>query len=194
MKRFTPDMPSQTRRSEPAELGRSQRARLSMKRRIGAIAAVMVVPFLGSDMAVAQVPAHPFDFFEGVTETVGILKVVMRSPVHTRSIGRGEIEADGSFRLVQRVEDEGREPYVRRWTVRKIAPTHFTGTMSEASGPVTIDEIGNRFRFRFRMSGGLSVEEWLTPLPGSRSARNQLTVRKFGIRVASADGVVRKIS
>src|SRR6185503_20913491 len=131
---------------------------------------------------------------EGVTESVGILKIVMHRAVHTMSIGRGEIRPDGSLSLVQRVEDEGRAPYVRRWLIKQVAPRRFVGTMSEATGPVTIDEVGDRFRFRLTMKGGLSVEQWLTPLPGGRSATSDMTVRKFGIAVASSQGTVRKIS
>jgi hypothetical protein len=148
----------------------------------------------GSDVASAQHADDPFRFFEGVTESVGTLKVMMRRPMHTRSIGRGQIEPDGALSLVQRVEDEGRPPYVRRWLIRQIAPRRFAGTMSEAAGPVAVDEIGARFRFRFRMNGSVSVEQWLTPLPGGRTATSDMTVRKFGIAVASAQGVVRKIS
>lgn len=143
--------------------------------------------------ATAAAP-DPFGFFEGVTETSGTLKVVMRSPVRTYCISRGELRPDGTLVLVQRVEDEGKKPYVRRWLVRQITPTHFVGTMSQAAGPVSIDEIGERFRFRFRMNGGLSIEEWLTPLPGGRSAKSSISVHKFGIAVARSEGMVRKLS
>jgi hypothetical protein len=146
-----------------------------------------------SSAVTAQDP-DPFSFFEGVTESVGTLKVVMHKPIHTRSVGRGEVERDGSLSLVQRVEDEGKAPYMRRWLIRRAGPGRFVGTMSEATGPVTIDEVGDRFRFRMKMRGGLSVEQWLTPLPGGRSASSTMTARKFGIAVASSQGMVRKIS
>ena len=149
---------------------------------------------LGSDVGAAQPVADPFRFFEGVTESVGTLKVIMRKPMHTRSIGRGEIRPDGALSLLQRVEDEGRSPYLRRWLIKQVGPRHFIGTMSEATGAVTVDEIGDRFRFRFRMGGSLSVEQWLTPLPGGRLATSDMTARKYGIPVASAQGFVRKIS
>lgn len=142
----------------------------------------------------AQQRGDPFSFFEGLTESVATLKVVMHKPVLTRSIGRGEVERDGSLSLVQRVEDEGQAPHMRRWLIRPAGPGRFIGTMSEATGPVTIDEIGNRFRFRMKLRGGLSIEQWLTPLPGGRAASSSMTVRKFGIAVASSQGTVRKIS
>lgn len=132
-------------------------------------------------------------FFEGVTETVGTLHVMMKRPTGTRSVGRGEIEPDGSLNLVQRVEDEGHAPYVRSWLIRQVADGRFAGSMSEASGPVAIDRIGTRYRFRFKIHGGLSVEQWLTPRADGRSASSDMTVRKFGIEIASAHAVVRKI-
>ena len=66
--------------------------------------------------------------------------------------------------------------------------------MSEASSPVTIDEIGGRYRFRFKMKGNLSVEQWLAPMAGGRSARNRMIVRKFGMTVGSGEGIIRKVT
>ena len=148
----------------------------------------------GIGTAGARPLSDPFSFFEGVTESVATLKVVMHKSTWTRSVGRGEVRPDGALSLVQRVEDEGRPAYVRRWVIRQVAPGRFVGTMSQASGPVTIEEIGDRFRFRLQMPGGLSVEQWLTPLPGGRSATSSMTVRKLGIAVASSQGTVRKVS
>lgn len=145
-------------------------------------------------IATAEPAADPFSFFEGVTDTIGTLKVVMHSPVRTHCISRGELRPDGSLSLVQRVEDEKSQPYLRRWQIRQTAPGHFVGTMSQATGPVAIDEVGDRYRFRFRMSGGLSVEEWLTPLQGGKSAKSIIIVHKWGFPVAYSEGTVRKIS
>lgn len=159
----------------------------------GTVPLTLIAAFVASDVATAHPASDPFSFFEGVTDTVGTLKIVMHNAVRTHCISRGELRSDGSLSLVQRVTDEGRPPYLRRWLVRQIAPGRFVGTMSQASGPVAIDEIGDRYRFRFRMSGGLAVEEWLTPLPGGRSATTTTSVHKFGIPVASSEGMVRKI-
>ena len=147
----------------------------------------------------AAVPASageavdPLSFFEGVTETEGTVRVVLRKPYHTRSIGRGRIERDGSLTLVQRVIDDGKAPRERRWSVRATAPGRFRATMSEAVGPVAIEQVGARYRFRFKMKGKLSAEQWLTPLAGGRAARNSMSVRRMGITVATTEGVIRKI-
>lgn len=137
--------------------------------------------------------ADALHFFEGRTETAGTVKAIMRKPYRTRSSGRGRMEPDGTLILIQRVEDEGKPPRERRWRIRQTAAGHYRGTMSEASGPVAIDEVGGRYRFRFKMKGNLSVEQWVAPLPDGVSARNLMTVRKFGMVVATGNGTIRKL-
>jgi hypothetical protein len=100
-----------------------------------------------------------FAFFEGVTEGAGTLDVIMHKETATRNVGRGEIRPDGSLSLVQRIEEQRRSPHMRYWVIRQVTPGHFSGSMSDASGPVTIDQVGSRYRFRFRISGGMSVEQ-----------------------------------
>jgi hypothetical protein len=135
----------------------------------------------------------PLRFFEGRTETVGTVKVMFRKPYHTRSIGVGRIEPDGSLTLVQRVEDDGKAPHERRWRVRRTGANRFSASMSEAVGPVAIDKVGERYRFRFTMKGNLNAEQMMTPLPGGRAARNLVKIRRMGIIVATTEGTVRKI-
>lgn len=135
----------------------------------------------------------PLRFFEGRTETLGTIRLLMKKPFRSRSVGRGVIESDGSLLLVQRVEDEGKPPRERRWRIRQVGPGRYSGTMSEANGPVTIDDVDGRFRFRFKMKGNLAVEQWLIPLPGGLSALNSVKVRKFGMTVGTSDGTIRKV-
>jgi hypothetical protein len=159
--------------------------------RAGLLAATAA--FLLSAPATAE-PLKPLRFFEGRTESFGTIKLFLKKPYRSHTVGRGVIESDGSLLLVQQVEDEGRPPRERRWRIRQIGPGRYSGTMSEASGPVTIDEVGGRYRFRFRMNGNFAVEQWLAPLPGGMSARNSMKVRKFGMTVGTSDGTIRKIA
>lgn len=135
----------------------------------------------------------PLRFFEGRTETEGTVKIMFKKPYRAHSLGHGRIERDGSLTLVQRVIDEGKPPHERRWRVREVAPGRFTGTMSDAIGPVAIDRIGERYRFRFQMKGNLKVEQWLSPMPGGKSARNSIKVRRLGVTVATTEGTIRKL-
>ena len=155
----------------------------------GFVAATALVP----GPARAERMQNPLRFFEGRTVSLGTMKVVMKKPVRVRSIGRGEIKPDGSLELVQRVEKEGERAHDRRWHIRQVGPGRFVGSMSEAKGPVVIEEVRGAYRFRFKMPGNLSAEQWLTPLPGGASAISKLIVRKLGVAVARSEGTVRKL-
>ena len=135
----------------------------------------------------------PLRFFEGRTESVSTVKVIAKKPFLSRSIGRGEMEPDGTLHLVQRVEEEGKPPFDRRWRISQVGPGRFSGTMSEAKGPVTIEEVEGGYRFQFKMKGSVSVEQWLTPMPDGKSAHSEITIRKFGITVGHSEGTVRKL-
>ena len=137
---------------------------------------------------------NPLHFFVGRTETVSTVSIVMRKAYRARTLGHGKLAPDGSLTLVQRVEDEGREPFERRWHIRQLGPGRFGGTMTEAKGPVAVTEVRGRYRFRFKMKGSLSIEQWVIPLPGGTSARTESTVRKLGMKVATSRGVIRKVA
>ena len=64
----------------------------------------------------------PIAFFAGRTESIGTVKIAMKKPFRSRAIGKGEIKADGSLDLVQRVEDEGEQPRERHWRMRLPRP------------------------------------------------------------------------
>jgi hypothetical protein len=158
----------------------------------------MAVPamLLAAPLASATVQEEqvdPLRFFAGRTETVGTVKVVFQKPFRTQSIGEGRIEGDGSLLLVQRVHDDGKPVRQRWWRVRQTSADRYMASMSEAVGPVMIDKLGDRYRFRFHLKDNLSGEQILTPLPGGRSALSYLKVKKMGITVATTDGIVRKV-
>ena len=158
------------------------------------IALAAAVAVLAAPLASAQQQQiDPLRFFEGRTVTQGTVKVMFHKPYWTRSIGAGRIESDGSLTLVQRVEDEGKAPHERRWRVRRTSADQYLASMSDAVGPVTIDKVGDRYRFRFTLKGNLRAEQMLTPLPGGQSARNSLKVKRMGITVATTEGTIRKI-
>src|SRR6185503_19631572 len=123
--------------------------------------------------------------------TVG--KGVVEKAYRSRTLGAGRNLPDGTLALAQQIYDQGQPPAQRRWRIRQLAPGRFAGTMTEAVGPVLVDEVDGSYRFKFRMKGSLSVEQWLIPLPDGNSARTTLTVRKFGMRVASSVGTIRKL-
>ena len=142
--------------------------------------------------AAAEV-TNAMSFFEGRTESVGTIKLMMKKQYVSKAIGNGEIRPDGSLILVQRVQDAGARPKERRWHMRQVGPGRYSGTMSEAKGPVTVEEIDGKYRFRFKMEGSVSVEQWLIPSADGRSAQSKMTIKKFGMRVGSSTGTVRRL-
>ena len=153
------------------------------------LAAVMLLPASAGAVSIRQ----PLRFFEGRTEMVSVVRVMLKKPYRSRTLGSGRILPDGSLTLVQQVYDEGKPPTLRRWSVRQVAPGRYVGTMTEAAGPVSVSEVGGRYRFKFRMKGNLAIEQWVTPLPGGTSARTDLTVRKLGMRVATSTGTISRV-
>lgn len=137
---------------------------------------------------------HPLRFFEGRTDSVGTMKTFMKRTQRVESIGRGTIGPDGALTLVQQVYDEGEAPHQRIWHIRQVAPTRFEGTMSEATGPIVIEQVGDGYRFRFKLKGGLTAEQWLIPNRDGNSGSSLLTVRKFGMTVARSQATVRRLS
>ena len=140
--------------------------------------------------------AKPFDairFFDGRTEGQGVLKVALRSPTTIRVQSRGRVETDGTLSVRQTVAEGAKPARTREWRIRELSPGRYSGTLSDATGPVAGEAVGNRLRLRFRMKGGLDAEQWLTLAPGGRSAHNVLRVRKFGLTVASLDETIRKL-
>jgi len=164
-----------------------------MSRLSQAALTILLIAGTAFSSAGADRPDNPLRFFEGRTESVSTVKTIIKKSFLSRSLGHGEIGSDGTLYLVQRVEEEGRPPFDRQWRIRQIAPSRYAGTMSEAKGPVVIDELEGRFRFRFKMKGNVSVEQWLTPLPGGKSATTRTAIRKFGLTIGSSDGIVRKL-
>lgn len=135
----------------------------------------------------------PLAFFTGSTEGEGRLKIAMHHARTVRVHGAGHMAADGALMLDQRVEQEGKPARQRAWRLCEVAPGRYTGTLSDAAGPVLGQVTGNRLHLRFRIKGGLAADQRLELQPGGQALRNRMTVRKLGIVVATLDETIRKL-
>ena len=145
--------------------------------------------------AAAQAPAPRFDplrFFEGRTEGVGRFKVVLRAGQDVRVEGRGRMEGD-TLVLDQVVTREGTGPKPRQWRIRQTAPGRYTGTLTDAKGPITGEATGDRLHLAFTSTGGYRIDQWLQLSADGRSAQNRLVARRFGVTVAHLDETIRKL-
>ena len=155
--------------------------------------AALLASALPTAAAQATAPSDTLRFFEGRTEIVSLVKVFLKRPYRSRTLGQGYISADGTLVLSQHVFEEGKPPHERQWRMRQVGPGRFSGTMSDAVGSVQASQVDGRFRFQFKMKGNLAVEQWVTPLPGGKSARTEIIVRRHGLRVARSEGTIRKL-
>jgi len=114
----------------------------------------------------------PIAFFTGSTQGAGTLQKIMSGSGPLRVQGEGRAAADGVLVLDQLVEEAGSPPRRRTWRMWPTAPGRYSGSLTDAVGPVLGELRGNRLRLRFRMKGGLDVEQWLTLRPDGRTVAN----------------------
>ena len=144
--------------------------------------------------AAAPAPPPEFDairFFTGATRGEGRFKVVLRAGQSVHVDGRGRLDGD-TLVLEQTVTREGTVPKPRQWRIRRAGPGRYTGTLTDARGPITGETEGDRLHLRYTSTGGFAVEQRLTLAPDGRSAQNHLTAKKFGVAVATLDETITK--
>ena len=136
----------------------------------------------------ASQPGPAFDpvaFFTGATHGDGKLDQIMKGTRTVTVESVGTPAANGALTLTQRIATQGEPPRIRVWKLKQVGPGRYAGSLTDAVGPVETLAIGRAIRIRYPMKSGLQVEQWLVALPGGRVLDNQLTVTKWGVRVAS---------
>ena len=161
--------------------------------KLGAMVAIAVLA-VGSASA-APDPPRKLDmlaFFTGRTHTENVLKVVFsRSvPLIVDSIGRREGK---EFVMIDTVHEGDKPVRLRKWVTQEVAPGHYSGTLSDATGPVDIIVQGDSAMIRYKMKGGLNIEQQLQLQADGRTLSNHVIARKFGIHFARVDGTIRKL-
>ena len=140
----------------------------------------------------AQPTFDVFAFFSGSSEGEGRLSKAFSGTVRTQVESSGKVR-DGALHLTQRIREGDKPLRTREWVIRRDGPGHYTGTLTDAEGPVTGEVEGNRLHIAFTMKGGLPTDQWLTLSPDGMRAYNVMKVRKFGLTVAVLSEDIRKI-
>ena len=135
----------------------------------------------------------PERFFVGRTEGQGSVHILLSGRHGVRHQGRGRMAADGALLLEQIVHEEGKPVRRRSWRLVRAGANRFSGTISDARGPVTGTVTGNVLHLRYRSAEGPSVEQWITIHPNGRTATNRMVFRRFGVRVATVEETIRKL-
>lgn len=135
----------------------------------------------------------PISFFEGGTQGTGRLQRIFASPERLQVESSGRRSKDGELQLTQRIQHGEKPARTRVWTIRRVSTGHYTGTLTEAVGPVEVRTAGPRATVRYAMKGGITVRQQLALQPGGRTLLNHLEVRKWGVRVAKLEETIRKL-
>lgn len=152
---------------------------------------------LASATAHAAAPPHQLDmvdFFTGKTHAENVMKAAFQG---TKSLvvdsvgGKGD---RGDFVLVDTVNEQGKPVRTRKWIMHPVGPNHFTGSLSDAIGPVDIMVNGDSATIRYLMRDGhVNIVQQIQLQPGGKSLSNHVVARKFGMVVAHIDGTIRKL-
>ena len=141
-------------------------------------------------------PTPAFDavaFFEGRTEGLGTLTVRTRAPEIVRVESVGTPRPDGGLRLHQTIRRGGDPATERTWELVPVGPGRYTGTLTDADGPVEAWTEGDRLYIRYGMGGGLSMRQELTLQPRGDLALNLATVRFLGVPIARLSEQIRRV-
>lgn len=150
----------------------------------------------GSDAALPadqNVSFDPVTFFEGRTHGEGVLRKVFAKPVHVSVDSIGRPVADGLI-LDQIILEDHKPPSTRRWTISRVGQNTYSGTLTDAIGPVTAEVVGPRAEIEYRIRHGLEVEQQLAEQPDGKSLLNHLTVRKLGVQVATLTETIKRVA
>ncbi|WP_415642339.1 DUF3833 family protein [Sphingomonas antarctica] len=132
----------------------------------------------------------PFKFFLGRSHGDAQLKIITKDykSVSVDSVGR----VDGDTLVIdQHISVRGESSKDRQWRLRRDGPGKYSGTLTEATGPVTAEVEGDRLHIRYPSKDG-AVEQWLSLAPDTTYADNRLTVKKLGIVVATLEETITR--
>jgi hypothetical protein len=131
-------------------------------------------------------------FFSGRSEADNILRVVFKAATSLNVESIGKMEGN-QFVLIDTVHEGTKPARQRKWVTHQVGPGHYTGTLSDAEGPVDITVAGDTANVRYKMKGGLDVVQTMVLNADGKSLSNHVAVHKFGLRFARVDGTIRKL-
>jgi len=75
-----------------------------------------------------------------------------------------------------------------------VGEGHFTGFLSDATGPVDVVVTGQTATIRYKMKdGSLKIVQRVELQGDGRTLTNHVVAKKFGLTFARVDGTIRKL-
>jgi hypothetical protein len=157
-----------------------------------------VAALLGAAAAASAAPDPPkldmVAFFTGRTHADNIIKIALHSPRKLIVDSVGGHNREGEFVLIDTVHEEGKPVRTRTWVMHPVGPDHFTGSLSDAVGPVDVVVRGDSATINYLMRDGrLKIAQQIQLQGDGKSLSNHVVARKFGLTFAHVDGTIRKL-
>jgi hypothetical protein len=133
-------------------------------------------------------------FFTGKTHADNVIKAGMGHPHKLIVDSIGGHNKEGEFILIDQVREEGKPDRKRTWAMKEVGPNHFSGTLSDAIGPVDVVVNGSGATIRYTMrDGGVKIVQQVQLQADGRTLSNHVDARKFGLKFGNVDGTIRKL-
>ena len=132
-------------------------------------------------------------FFAGKTHADNVIKIVLKKPVPLVVDSIGGKGDRGDFVLIDTVREGDKPVRQRKWIMRQVAPNRYTGSLTDAVGPVDVQIDGDTASIRYVMKGGLKIEQQLKLQPDGKTLTNRVEAKKLGMKFARVEGTVRKL-
>jgi hypothetical protein len=149
-------------------------------------------------LAAAAPPAAPAKldmtaFFAGRTHADNMIKAAFHGAHKLIVDSVGGRNKEGEFIQIDTVQEEGKPLRKRIWAMHALGPDHFTGSLTDAAGPVEVTVSGKVATIGYVMrEGNLTIVQQLQLQPNG-TLSNHVTAKKFGLTVAHVDGTIRKL-
>ena len=165
-------------------------AKLPLLLALGVAACTLGLP---SRAGVRPLEFTPHSGFSGESEGKGTLTLLLGTPRSFRVESRGRTQADGTFRLEQRLFFQGEPPRDRVWVITPVGASRYSATLSDAAGPVTGFTSGASLTLAYRVKGPLYVRQELKLMPDGTTIDNVGVITLLGVPVGRLrETIVRK--
>jgi Protein of unknown function (DUF3833) len=159
------------------------------------VATALLILALGISPATAD-PDRKLDmtgFFTGRTHADNVIKIALHGPHKLIVDSIGGRNKEGEFILIDTVQEEGKPVRKRTWAMHPAGPEHFTGSLSDAIGPVDVVVHGDSATISYVMKDGHMQITQQIQLQPNGTLSNHVIAKKFGLKFAQVDGTVRRL-
>jgi len=133
-------------------------------------------------------------FFTGKSHADNVIKIVLHGPHKLIVDSVGGRNKEGEFVLIDTVREEGKPERTRTWVMHLASPDHFTGVLSDATGPVDVLVHGDSATISYVMTDGhLKIVQQIQLQADGKTLSNHVIAKKFGLTFAHVDGTIRKL-